>query len=172
MTFKYALKEEDFTYAYMFNVNSKKSARITRQIVRIVYPGIFIVLAVKYRETYQLALFFIVVSILGFVFFDKLSTWQLKSKCKRMLRKQPQSYVGQPIVLTFTNNHLWIKDLTGEQCLNHNDILQITEVKDYFIIDLSNGLSMPIPKSSTDINEARTYLETIDIPFIAQISEK
>jgi len=43
---------------------------------------------------------------------------------------------------------------------------------DYFIIDLSNGLSMPIPKSSTDIIEARTYLETIDIPFMEQISEK
>ena len=172
MTLNYTLEEDDFVYAYMFNVASKKSARIMRQVVRVVYPGIFIVLAIRFRETYQLAIYFLVVSILSIVFFNKLSAWRMKSRCRRILKQQQQNYIGQPIVLTLTSNHIWIKDITGEQCLSHNDILQITEVSDYFIIDLSNGLSMPIPKRYISPEEVRGFLETIDIPFEQNLDYK
>lgn len=172
MTLNYTLEEDDFIYALRFNIANSKPAQGIRKIVKYGLVLFFIGFAIQFRDTYPIAIFYLTVSVLSFFFFDKLYDGKIKSLCKRSLKQTHSDSIGKPVTLTFNHNNLWIKDIKGEQYLDYAEILHIMEVKPYFIIRQSNGLSMPIPKRYTDPEEVRTFLETIDIPFIQNLDYK
>jgi len=161
MTIEYKLGKEDFLTYQLYSATKSESVRKSRNKARIRVPIVYVILSLLlyvFTDT-LLAGIFLAIGILWYF----LSPFYLKRKYithySKYIDEHYKNRFGVLASLTFNSDTIESKDITGESKLNLSEVEEINEIKDYFFIKISSGVSLILPKDR--IPESEKMEETI-----------
>lgn len=146
--YTYTLSQEDLLtiLIYDFSTDPKKVKRRKKSFWII--SASFSLLSIGSYFTGDLLLsgVFIAIAILSFFFGDLYLKFAYKASFKKAIRNDLSGMVGSPIQVNFEDDHIHVIDKTGDANFKFSQILWVSEITGYFIVKLSNGHVLGIPK--------------------------
>lgn len=166
MKFEYKIEKDDFVDFQLFTAS--KSERIHRRKRNTwFFLTLSAVIATVYFYANQnnvMTVYFGVVSVLFGIFYPKYFKWIYKRHYKKHINEYYANRFGQTITLEIADNHIHLKDKTGESKLNLSEIEKVDETNNHFFVKISSGISIIIPKSEIEnIDELREKLKSIGL---------
>lgn len=148
MKLKVKLTKEDFLvhqlYAASHSVMIKKKRAMSRLLIPIIYIGVGVYF--YFQDDWTISYVFCGIAVLWFFVYPLYS----RRRYKRHFRK----YVEENFKNKFDNENEWsidkefirVKDEKSESKVSIQEVKQLVELADHFLIKLRSGLSIIIPK--------------------------
>ena len=163
--FEFSLNEEDFLIYNLFTASKSKNIQDKEKKGRIFTSIFFLAFAVigVVIGRLNLAVYFLVTSIISTLFYVKYFRWRYKNHYKKHIKENHQNRIGQKVTMWFDENHLISIDKTGEGKLNLTEIEVVNEIESHFFILLTSGQSIIVPKGQIHIVDFIKELENASL---------
>jgi hypothetical protein len=89
--------------------------------------------------------------------------WKFKKHCQRFIRENYASRVGTEESIDFQEKQLFLKDVSGEGKVKHQELESLHEISSHYFLRMSNGNSLIIPKNIENIQGVVREIEKLGI---------
>jgi hypothetical protein len=174
MKIEFTLNREDFLQGQLFFTSQSSQIIKSRRKSRFLIPVVYMLLA--------MSLFILDEDFVGMIVFAFGLGWFLFSPL--LQRKRYMRYLGKyidehfanrfdkPVTITFNPDYLEAVDYESEYKVKVTEIVEATEVRDYYFLKLSGGGSIIIPSYKLTLQRkelSETILELVEYAGIKQI---
>lgn len=157
MKLQYQLSENDFlTYHLYASAHSevhRKNRIRSRYLLAVLYAGFAFYMYIS-KQNLSGAIIFLALAAVWVVIYPYYSYWRYKKHFQRIIRVKNQNTIGQDIEMDFQPNSIYSKDKFSEGTFNINEVKDLIELKEQYLIRLSAGSSLILPKNAVDDEEA------------------
>lgn len=179
MTLTYSLTVNDFLQHQLFSAS--KNARIKNQRITnwLICSATFLLLGFLFYESGNTLMtwYFLIFGIVFFCFFPLYQKQHYKNHFTKYVVETYKNRFGEITNLTFTDEHIESKDITGESKINLAQIENTTETGNYFYLQIRTGGHLIIPKSGIpDVamvrHELKIFCKKLNIKFLEELNWK
>jgi hypothetical protein len=148
MMLTFSLTEDDF-YEYMLHTYShsktnKKKFHLSHALV-IFISSIFVILPLT-KKDYRTAIVTGIWLLACIFLYPTYYRYQIKRRYKKHVKENYAGREGSSIRLEFNDDHLFVKDRTGEGKTFYTAIEKVQETPAYFFLKLSASKAFILPK--------------------------
>ena len=165
MTLEFELNEQDFLDFQLFAASQSKRIaknKFISYLLAILIVGAFAVLCYLKNSIAMFYGFSFTMIVLA-IFYPKYTAWRYKRHYKSYIKENFSYRFGEKVHIEIGNQTIFCKDKTGEGTINISEIEKIDETENHFFVKIKSGISLIIPKQSTQISdEIRTTFETLN----------
>lgn len=109
-----------------------------------------------------LGYYFLIASGLSLTIYPFYSRWRYKKHYLKYIQDTYNSRIGEESTVEINADIIVIKDKTGERRINTSEIEEINEIKDFYFVKTTTGVSLIISKIKTnDIDKLTTELKSL-----------
>ena len=152
LNIEYSLEENDYLEFQLFVASTSpmivKKKRRSWILLSVVSTALTINFIVSRGDF--LAVYFGLISLAIILFYPKYINWKYKRHYLKHISENYANRFGELEYIEFHDDHLYAKDKVGEGTINLSEVEFVDELKDYFFLRLSTGVSMIIPKYKID----------------------
>jgi|GEM_PF-2255907 len=173
--YTYTLSLEDLLtiLIYDFSTDPKKVKRRTRSVWIIVTCFALIGIANYLIKDFWLSGIFLAIALLFLFFGDRYLKFAYKKSFKKAIKNNLSGMLESPIQVIFESDHIHVIDKTGDSNFKFSQILWINEITGYFIIKLSNGHALGIPKINETLkNDIESIVSANNLPYQSKLDWK
>lgn len=155
MSIEFTLEKEDFLTFQLYSATKSETVKKNRNKNRIRVPIVYAILSII-LYIYADILFAAIFLIIGLLWY-LLSPYYLRKRYLKHYSKHIEEHYknrfGKSESLTFNSDIMESKDITGESKLNLSEVEELNEIKDYYFLKFSSGVSLIIPKNRIEKKE-------------------
>lgn len=173
--YTYTLSQDDLLtiLIYDFSADPKKVKRRKRSVWILFACFSLFSIAAYFNEDVSLSVIFIVIALLSLLFGDVYLKYIYKKAFRKAIKNDLSGMVGSPIQVMFESDHIHVVDKVGDSNFQFSQILRVSEISDYFIIKLSNGHALGIPKVSDTLkNDIKNMVSSHNLPYKVNLDWK
>lgn len=176
--YKYSLDKHDFLRYQLYTASY--SSRMKRQRIRewVLITLAFVCIAFLLSENKSLLLtyIFLIIAAANFLFYPLISRYIYRNIYKNNIAEHYTKRENQPIDMEITDDHLILRDPTGDIRLKLNQIIKVFEIKDNLFIRVKTGSTIIIPRRMQDYEKFKTELQNqtkeVDVEWVKDIHWK
>lgn len=171
----YTLSEGDLLaiLIYDFSTDPKKAGRRKKSIWIIVTCFTLLGIAAYFTKDIFLSVLFIVIALLSLFFGNAYLIFAYKTAFRKTIKNDLSGMIGAPIQVTFESDHIHVIDKVGDANFRYSQMLRVSEITDYFIIKLSSGLVLGVPKISEALkSDIKNMVSSCDMPYQVDLNWK
>jgi hypothetical protein len=146
------LDEHDFLTFQLYNASKTpriKKARIRQWIMTsITFFGLAYLFHIGGNEF--LRNYFLLFGALSVILYPFYSRWRYKNHYRKFIRDTYKNRFGQESYITFEDEAIVTKDVSGEAKVNVSEIEEVHEIKEYYFLQSRMGGTLIISKNKTD----------------------
>ncbi|MEM6379882.1 MAG: YcxB family protein, partial [Bacteroidota bacterium] len=152
MTLEITLSEQDYVNHQLFIASQSESVIKKRRVGRIVIPIIYLLIGVPFFlwNNNGPGIFFIIIGILWFFFYPFYSRWKYRRHYQNYIKQYYQPRIGKPGAIELATPFLKTKDETGKAQIKVEQIDQLVELPQHFLIQLKSHQTFIIPKDQVE----------------------
>ena len=105
-----------------------------------------------------LGIYFFVIGLLTALFYKKYFNYRYKKRYQKIIRMSYKDSFGAEDVLELTQNHLIVKNTTGQGEVEFSEIEAVNEISTHLFIKLKSGSSLILPKKEVDTEKLKEVL--------------
>ncbi len=102
------------------------------------------------QDNIAMTIYFGLTTIICGLFYPKYFKWRYEKHYKNYVNENYQKRFGEIAKLEITEEYIYSKDKTGEGKIKLKEIDEINETKNHFLLKISTGMSLIIPKREID----------------------
>ncbi|MBO9562810.1 MAG: YcxB family protein [Niastella sp.] len=179
MTLSYQLNENDFLQHQLFVASQSASLKKRRKSSLVVLIFCFVMLSLLFYliDENLLAILMLLLAPVTFFFFPSFQGKQLHKAYKRSINENYKNRFGKQVQVGFTDDAIVYHDSNSEVKILLTTISKIIELQDLFIIQMSTGGGLIMPKQQLeDVVGVRQLLQEVSqklsVPFVQEFSWK
>lgn len=179
MTLSYQLNENDFLQHQLFVASQSASLKKRRKSSLVVLIFCLVILGLLFylMEDNLVAIMCLVLAAVTFFFFPSFQGKQLYKAYKRSVNENYNKRFGRQMKVAFTDDTIVYHDSNSEAKILLTTISKINELKDIFILEMSTGGGLIIPKQQLEnVVNVRQLLQDISqklsVPFVSELNWK
>ncbi len=148
MKFDFTLNKADYLSYYMYSFFVSRQDKPLFSGMRLWFSILYIIMGIffYYKGTVPSALLLFCLAILWFMFFPYIEKKRYKVGFGKFLDRNMKDRYGKKIVFSMDNQKLSTETEWGNSEMEINDIVNITEVANYYFMLSSDGEVLIIPK--------------------------
>ena len=152
MEIEYKIEENDFLDFQLFTASKSKRIMKKKKKGWILLTIAFLVLGIYFyfQNNIAMTIYFGVIAIICGLFYPKYFNWRYKKHYKNYIKENYKKRFGEIENLKITKEYIYSKDKTGEGKIILKEIEEVNETKDHFLLKISTGMSLIIPKREMD----------------------
>lgn len=165
MKYTYTLQEDDYLQFQLFTASQSTKTR-RRKIVGWTLATSASIFALIYNATTnnsELVIFFSITTALLVLLYPTYFKWKFKKHCQRFIRENYAGRVGTEESIDFQEKQLFLKDVSGEGKVKHNELESVHELPNHFFLRMSNGNSLIIPKKIENTQGIANEIEKLGL---------
>lgn len=173
------LQEEDYLTFQLYTASLSPQVKRMRLMSWILTTIAFLCMAYLfyYSDKTFLMGYFLVCACLSALLYPFYSRWRYKRHYLKHIQNTYQHKFGTDSELSFTDEAIINKDVSGEVKFNISEIEAIHEIQDYYFIKSKSGLSLIVSKiKSRNIETIKTHIEKLvnerHIPHVVNLNWK
>ena len=168
MTLQYKLTETDFLQYHLFQASY--SDRIKRQrrkswlLLSIGFLSLSFIFYVSGKTgiARTMTYYFLILGLLVLFFYPLYQRGYYKKYYIKYIADSHKNSIGQICNVSFLDDIIETKDITGEYKINLSVIENVSETKDHFYLKMKTGGYFIIPKSQlANVNDLKVYLKQL-----------
>jgi hypothetical protein len=179
MTFSYQLHENDFLQHQLFVASQSASLKKRRKSSLVVLIFCLVILSLLFylMEDNLVAIVCLVLAAVTFFFFPSFQGKQLYKAYKKSVNENYNKRFGKQLQVAFTEDAILYHDSNSEAKILLTTISKITELQDLFIIEMSTGGGLIIPKQQLENTVGVRQLlqgvsQKLSVPFVQELNWK
>ena len=148
MTIEYSLQKEDFLTYQLYTASNSEQVQKKRRRNRLLVPLVYVILAFALYmvESTVLAIVFLVFAALWLFFYPRYGRRRYEKHFDKFIDEHYQNRLGKTGTISLEEDHILMKDYTGESKIKLEAIEAIDEIQHYYFIRFSSGVSLILPK--------------------------
>jgi hypothetical protein len=149
MNVEFTLEKEDFLTFQLYTASKSETVIKTRNKYRIRVPIAYAILSIILYEFADIifAGIFLCVGLLWYLLYPYYIRKKYVKHYSKHIDEQYKNRFGKSESLTIKSDVIESKDIIGESKINMREIEELNEIKDYYFIKFSSGVSLIIPKN-------------------------
>ena len=174
MKLNYALDREDFLTLQLYVASHSPQVKKMRRMSWLIIPIIYGLIALIFWKDLAFSITFFVLGILWLIIYPFFQRKRYIKIYGRHLDEIYKNRFEKPIELTFGKDNISSKDYSGEGKMKLSEIEKINEIRNYFYIKFTTGVSHIIPKQKIEkSNEVKKFLKDLakkhNIPYQTEL---
>lgn len=173
----YSLNKEDYLNFQLFAATKNPVIKKQRLISRFLILLILALIGFLFLNTNTLiACYFFLAAVAFFLIYPLYSKWFYKRHFKKHVDQFFDPGVGV-ISVGFDDENMYLADKKSNSSVKLRELLGITEIANYFLIQVTKANYVIIPRREVeDIEKLRDYLQKcskkVDIPYSVELNWK
>ena len=165
MQFRYTLQEDDYLQFQLFTASQSLRIKKRKKTGWLILTTLALMGALFFirEDNLPMAIYLGVVTVVVAFFYPSYFRWKFKKHYLKFIRENYTGRIGTEELVEFNPNHIFLKDKSGEGKVKHSEIESIIEIPRHFLMKISNGNSLIIPKTEsnqTDLIKCFVALKT------------
>ena len=151
-SFQMKIDENDHLTFQLYNASKKPSVRKSRITGWIITTTTFLLMGLLFLQQNNTwaARYFFVLSGITLVFYPFYSRWRYKNHYRKHVRETFKNSFDDDCTLDIREESIITRDNGSEVKVSTDQILEISEIRDYYFIKIRSGASFIIPKLKVD----------------------
>lgn len=175
MKLNYKIEENDFLQFQLHACSKSKSIQ-KKKVKGLVLSAIifsFSSIYFYYKGMLSTAIFSGIFVLITILFYPKYFKWHYKRHYEKYLKEHYVKRFGKVVELEFTESHILSKDSVSENKMQLSEIEQITELPEHFLIALSNGMTLILPKRGLGSTQnLKTKFQELGLTIVDELNWK
>jgi hypothetical protein len=158
------LDENDFLAHQLYTASKSPRVQKGRRRRWIFTTVSLVAMSFIFFESYKdvLGYYFLVLSVLSLFFYPMYSRWYYKRHYRNYIRDEYKNRFGREVTLEINDDVILATDNTSESKIDTSEVEAINEIKDYYFVKLTSGVSVIISKTKEkDIDKITTALKSL-----------
>lgn len=110
-----------------------------------------------------LSVFFLLFAVVTYIFYPRFFKKRYHTHYQNYIREHYEARLNVEQEVEINDDHLLLKDKTGEAKILLKEVEEIIETSDHFFIKISTGVSLILPKDRIPVEEVRAALESLEL---------
>lgn len=173
MTVSYTINESDYLTHQLYNASHSERINKKRQRSRIFVLVIYLILAAffYYKDKLGLTVTFGVLAVGMYFYYPIIERRRYRKHYEAYIKEHFKEGVDRDVTLELTTEYLLGRESDNESKIMTKEVKRISELKEVFLIQLTQGQTLIVPKRDlTNVDALRNMLqeiaETVKAPFI------
>ena len=176
MKLDYELSKEDFLEYQLYTSSKSELHKKKRNRSRILIPLVYFAFGLySYYKSENLIgpIIWIGIAILWFVLYPFYSKWRYKKYFEKHIEENYKNRINKPSQLEFDSDFIDTSDFTSQSKIKYSELKAFIELPNHFLIRLSSGLSIIIPKHAVeDMAKLKNKMSELKIEYIDETEWK
>jgi len=172
MKLTYRLQASDFLDYYLYTTFKSESIKKKRRNSVLFFTLIPVGFALYflYQENSNVMLYFGALALIAGLFYPKYFDWRYKKHFQYFIKDNLSDRINQPTELEIDKKSIFSKDVAGEGKIKLKEVDEITETDKHFFFQISSGMSLIIPKSELENEDAfKSELESLGLSITTDL---
>lgn len=179
MTVSYTINESDYLTHQLYNASRSERIRKKRNRNRMVVLAIYLILAVFFyiKDKSGLAVTFAALAVGMYFYYPAIERRRYRKHYEAFIREHFKEGVDRNVTLELTQEYLLGQEEDNESKIMTKEIKRISELKEVFLLQLTQGQTLIVPKRDISALDAlRDMLKDIanhvNAPYIEELDWK
>lgn len=164
MTLTVTIQKEDFLLHQLYIASQSDNINKRRRRNKFIFPIIYSIFSIYYfsQDKIGLAIFLGITAVLWFILFPIWEAKYYKTHYNKFIEEHYKNRFNQLCQITFNENEIIVKDLTGESIIYVTELVEIVELQTIVLVRFKSGISLILPKRDhDDLQDIKSFLLTL-----------
>lgn len=163
MQFRYTLQEDDYLQFQLFTASQSDRIKKRKKTGWLILTTLALMgmLYFMREDNLPMSIYLGSVTVAVAIFYPAYFRWKFKKHYLKFIRENYTGRIGTEELVEFNANHIFLKDKTGEGKVKYSEIENVVEIPNHFLMKISNGNSLIIPKTESNHQDLRDKFKLI-----------